>query len=271
MNVSFWHSTRGTSNDARVDDIMHAAAATARRAGHTVTVNTPGDAALNVTWTNLQAERVGNDAPTCILEGGYTHSGCATYREQRLQNTSISWNDSHGRSTWAPKYCPSDRWDMLGIELQPWRVGGYDAVILGQKNGDYVLPKNYLDRLPEWVRSASVAHDSARLRQHPIVQQYTGPVKPLADDLAGAKCAITWNSTASVETVIAGIPTVCLDRYAITWPVTSHSIVAPLYRGEREQWAYDLAYRQYTLSELRDGTAWEYIERGYAQTIQTVL
>lgn len=43
---------------------------------------------------------------------------------------------------------------------------------------------------------------------------------------------------------------------AMAWPVTAHSLLEPLVMPEREWWAHDLAWTQWSLAELASGEAW---------------
>ena len=86
---------------------------------------------------------------------------------------------------------------------------------------------------------------------------------PLHGDLKGAAFCVTFNSNVGVEAVLAGIPTITMDEGAIATDVTSHSIYNPYVYPNRWQWAYDLAYKQWTIQEIRSGTAWDHLKVRY--------
>lgn len=193
------------------------------------------------------------DRPRLMLEAGYINGAGSGYIENRLRFISTSWNGLHGRADNITEY-PPDRWEALGIKLEPWRAVGDYVLVLDQCPGDAQAPD-----MQDWhavLRSVKHKWKRYKKRNHPLM----GNTRPLARDLAGAAVCVTWNSTAAVESVIAGIPTVTLDDGAIARPVTSHSIFDPLYIGPREQWAYNLAYRQWSLDELTSGVAWDAIK-----------
>ena len=257
--VRFFGSIAKSNQNAR--PIVKALQNAARAAGYKTEYNVPGAAAFNVTWTNRRPERVGNNAPTLILESGYTCVPQGDYISRRLQNIGLSWNKLNEEATWIPDYCPSDRWDKLGIELKPWKQDGEYSLVLGQVAGDATVCHNYRDFLGTMESLIEANHPyPVKVREHPQVRESTSS---LAKDLKGAALCITYSSNSAVEAVIAGVPTVVIAKNCVAWPVTSHIVRRALYRGPREQWAYDLAYRQYTVDELRDGTAWEQIEKGY--------
>ncbi len=206
-----------------------------------------------VVWGKKNEHRA-NGRPWLCLEAGYINGNTGDYHVDRRRFISTGWCGMHGRAYPTPVR-PSDRWDALNIELVPWRMGGRYALILGQHPGDAASAGCRPDEITEQALSV---YDKVRVRPHPLLNPN---LRTLADDLEGARVAITWNSTAAVEAVIAGIPTVTLDEGSIAWPVTSH-VVGETYTGSREMWCYNLAYRQWTHDELRSGEAWETIKHG---------
>ena len=96
-----------------------------------------------------------------------------------------------------------------------------------------------------------------RIRRHPV---NAASKNTLAEDLEDTRVMVTWCSTSAVEAVLAGVPTVAFDEYSVAWDVTSHDLIEEPWRGDREQWCYDLAYRQWTKGELAGGAAWEWFK-----------
>jgi hypothetical protein len=72
--------------------------------------------------------------------------------------------------------------------------------------------------------------------------------------LARAAVAITWNSNAGVDAVVAGVPLVTMDEGAMAREVSSHRIGA-FVRPDRSAWAHRLAWKQWTLAEIESGVA----------------
>lgn len=69
----------------------------------------------------------------------------------------------------------------------------------------------------------------------------------LAQDLAGAAKVATHSSAAAVMAVMAGIPVVC-SEFCVAYGIRPWD--------DRLRWAGVLADNQFTLDELKDGTAW---------------
>jgi hypothetical protein len=175
----------------------------------------------------------------------------------RMIYTSCGWDGlaRRGRyplaTDWGMRWRP--RWGDL---MRPWRgTTGY-ALIIGQVEGDAALAGLGMQR---WVKEQTddlrAAGWDVRFRPHPLVAR---PERSLEADLTGAALCVTYNSTAGVEAVLAGVPTVTLDEGAMAWEVTSHA-VPEIVRPAREAWAHALAWTSYTLEEVAAGLAWEHL------------
>jgi hypothetical protein len=79
----------------------------------------------------------------------------------------------------------------------------------------------------------------------------------LAEALAGAAFAVTWNSNSGVDAAMAGVPVVAMDEGSMAWPVAAHDLGAVPRLPERRPWAAQLAWCQWRPEEIADGTAWE--------------
>lgn len=85
----------------------------------------------------------------------------------------------------------AERWDSLGVKLDPWRTEG-ETVVLGQRGiGVYGMPRDW----PSKVKHLG------RYRPHP--GRSTGV--PLQCDLKNAAKVITWGSGAAVKALMWGI------------------------------------------------------------------
>jgi len=191
--------------------------------------------------------------PHLILEAGYINRDTGNYHRDRLRFISTSWNKPHGMSDGFTWNAPPDRWRRLGIEFDDWKLSGRFALMLSQHPNDYGAPSQTI-----WdsTRKLLEALYKVRERPHPLVAQSP---RSLAEDLRDAHMAVTWTSTAAVEAVIAGVPTVALHPMCIASPVCSQTFDDPYFRGDRRQWAYNLMYRQWKLNEIADGSMWSHV------------
>lgn len=188
----------------------------------------------------------------------------------RRAHTSCGWNGLGRRGRYVRATDNGRRWDALwGALERPWRDGGGYALVLGQCSGDAAVD-GIPGGLEEWASGVSMAltilgHDVV-FRPHPLAGARFCPpdarlsTGTLADDLAGASLAVAWNSTATVESVLAGVPTVTLDEGAMAWPVASHDIGAELRRPDRSEWCADLAWAQFSMDEIASGFAWDHLK-----------
>ncbi len=205
---------------------------------------------LVVTWGSQGWKA---DRPHLILEAGYINGSSGDYVSDRLRFVSTSWNQPHGMSDGFEIDCEADRWERLGIELKEWRANGSYVLMLGQHPGDYASPsQNIWDSVRDTLRAAN--YDVIE-RPHPLVAE---TITTLEDQLNWAMHAVTWASTAAVEAILSGTPVYALHPMCIASPVSSGSLNDPVITPNREQWAYNLAYRQWTLDEIASGDMWEF-------------
>lgn len=141
-----------------------------------------------------------------------------------------------------------ERWDSWGVELAPWRTGGTETVIFGQRGiGEPGV------RSPGGWADATRHKYGGRIRPHPG----TRPCVPLASDLKNARQALTWNSGAAVLALLMGIPVWCdypkwigaeAAKPLAKWPgEPKRDDEARLSVFRRMAWA------QWTLDEIRTG------------------
>lgn len=161
---------------------------------------------------------------------------------------------------------PYDRWEKLGVEIKPWRQRGEYILVCGQVPWDASV--QHTDHIA-WCKGIVNRIElysimPVRFRPHPEVKNldYDIPVSilPWEDDLAGAHAVVTFSSTSSALAVLDGIPIFTLDAGSIAYPI-GNKIITPEVIGdplriEREQWAFDLAYAQWTAEEFETGQAW---------------
>jgi hypothetical protein len=147
--------------------------------------------------------------------------------------------------------------------MQPWRQkpDGY-ALIMHQLEGDMATQNVNLREFYACARRA-YSRMPVRERVHPHllprhgIEGYQANAASLQSDLDGAAVAISWNSNSGVEAVLAGVPTVAMDRGSMAWDVTGHELGPTPPAPDRTAWAHALAWKQYTRDEMSSGYAWE--------------
>lgn len=124
-----------------------------------------------------------------------------------------------------------ERWDSLGVELEPFRSEG-ETVILASRG---IGPAAY--RMPrDWP-----IRQRGRIRAHPG----RGDGKPLREDLANCGRVVTWGSGAAVKALMWGIP---VESHQPRW-------IAEQSNTEESRLAVfrSLAWAQFTLDEFASG------------------
>lgn len=186
----------------------------------------PGPTDILVTWNRIGSgnrsalafEAAGR--PVLVAENapwGNDFAGCRWYTLAR------SW---HNRSGCFPIGGP-ERWDALGVELQPWRTAG-ETVVLPQRGiGADGMPGG-------WTAPG-------RVRKHPG----RGVEVPLEQDLANAGKVITWGSGAAVKALILGVP---VESHMPEWVGTQDNTDAGRVAMFRR-----LAWCQWTMDEIAAG------------------
>ncbi len=96
-----------------------------------------------------------------------------------------------------------DRWDALGVKLQPWREGGTETLILDQNGGGSLAVRS-----PKHWSVEVQARIGGRIRWHPwkVMIGKVPAQPPIEQDLANAKQAVTWNSSAALTALVMGVP-----------------------------------------------------------------
>jgi hypothetical protein len=91
----------------------------------------------------------------------------------------------------------------------------------------------------------------------------------LQEDLDGACIVLAYNSNVLTQSVLQGIPSFCYDQNSAAAPVCltpdrlSHKGVKlrRVQKIDREQWLYNLAYTQWSIAEIADGTAFKHLNQ----------
>lgn len=211
----------------------------------------------------LRIRSSGFAKPILVMERGYLGDRMNVW-------TSLGWDGLNGRARFPKPQDGGERfWSNHGHLAKEWeRFDGY-WLIAGQVLGDQsLLNVNYLEWLKDTIDELDRMGVDARFRPHPEavrrgqvfpVPSYMVSTGTLADDLAGATCVIAYNSNATVDAVLAGIPAVTCDEGAMAFSITSHHVSQPLVTPDRSEWFRRMAWCQWTIGEIQDGSAWELV------------
>jgi len=187
-----------------------------------------------VTWNRIsQGQRAARDferagLPVIVMENaawGNEFAGESWY------TLALNFHNTAGRFPIGS----SDRWDGLGVNLDPWRARG-ETVILPQRG---IGP-------PGVAMPAGWGHQFAgRMRRHPGRREAT----PLELDLRECGKVITWGSGAAIKALILGIP---VESHMPNWIGEQDNTDA----GRLEMFRR-LAWAQFTMNEIESGLPFE--------------
>lgn len=200
---------------------------------------------------------------------GYTNRAWRGHGQKAYYRFSV--NAFHPLHYFQSRQRPSDRWQALGIRLNPRAKNGLNIIFAGcsQKFADwhgfdithYAMRvigeiKKYTDR-PIVYRPKKSA-----VPPPPIPGTiYSHREQKIEHELERAHALVTFSSNAAVDAIFAGVPAFVLGP-SIAKPVSNvdlSEIERPYFPSEEErlQWCSDLAYCQWRLDEIEGGLVWK--------------
>lgn len=209
----------------------------------------PGGAAfygIRPGWLHLWKQARCEQRDTYYLDNAWFD--CARELQFRIGRNTIQ--------SWSHKASDGKRLAQLGVHVQPWRKRGKHIVVAGSSDEFMRVVAGWQGGLNGWTE-----HARRMLRQHterPVVVRCKRDARPLAADLRDAWLLVTHSSASAVEALIAGIPVIVTDPVcaASGFSTAFAGVESPEMVDGREEWAARLADSQWTLEELKNGTAW---------------
>jgi len=169
------------------------------------------------------------------------------------------------------------RLTALGIRIQDWKdtKNTNSIIICGQHQASHQwrnMPpvSDWISNTIQEIRQHTDRH--IKVRCHPrypfnfnntktnVVKSMPKRIDIVQDfydfgaELSNAHCVVNWSSNPAIETVLAGVP-VFTGPDSLAYAVANHSfdtIEAPI-KPDRQQWANDLAYTEWTVDEIAKG------------------
>lgn len=198
--------------------------------------------------------------PVLVMERGHV--------QPRMIYTSMGFDGLAGRGRYPAIEDGGVRWqNHFGKLMQPWSQDGRVALVCGQVKGDAALYGVNFEKWAQEVTDALLRQGAwVVYRPHPLMLRHDQrwcpqgaefSTHPLETDLARAAVCVTFNSTSGVEAALAGVPVIACDEGSMVRAVAVHDIAQPVIRPDRSAWAHRLAWCQWRLEEIADGTAWE--------------
>ena len=166
--------------------------------------------------------------------------------------------------------CPEDRFSRLGVQVREARAG--KTIVVAGMSGKSARDHGYASN--EW--EAKVIDRLRKVTRRPIVYRpkpswkearpiagagYSIGSVPIADVLAGAHMLVSHHSNAAVDAIVAGVAVYCEQGVASLLSVPSLETVddaKPATIQERLKLLQDIAWCQWTPSEMRSGECWDH-------------
>lgn len=147
---------------------------------------------------------------------------------------------------------PPDRWDALNIEMGPWNPDPHGCVLVCPPSPTVTE----VFGLETWTKDTVARLEKLTDKAIAVREKADAAKVPLAEVLPRVFCVVTYNSIAAVEAIMHGIPAL-VDPSSAAAPVAGTDLtqIRDLPMPDRTRWAHSLAYGQWTLKEMQNGTA----------------
>jgi hypothetical protein len=161
---------------------------------------------------------------------------------------------------------PADRFQRLNIKIQTQQRNGKDILIVAPDEKPCAF---YNITLDEWLKTTidtlkQHTDRPIRMRERPVSRVARKTQLP-EEWLQDVHAVVTFNSTAATEAVLAGVPVFVTAPANAARPVSNldlQLIETPWFPDSDQiyKWACHLAYGQFHITELADGTAYRILQ-----------
>ena len=140
------------------------------------------------------------------------------------------------------------------VELKPWKDDGDYILIIAPSH----FQINY-HNIGSWVDDT--IKTLKQYTDRPIKVRDKKSSRPLKEEIQNAYAVVSHNSAVVVDAVLNGVPVFC-DKMNMGVPIglTDFSKIEQPIKPDREKWIDSLLANQFTMSEIRNGTAWRKVQ-----------
>lgn len=213
-----------------------------------------------MTKTSLIKDCWENSRTFFYMDGGYfgNYPNSRNPRGDKLFHRIVKNNLQHVNL----RNYPSDRWESLKYQVKSRNFGRHVLLVVPSEKPC----KFYGIDLQNWIDE--VTQNIKQYTDRPIIIRMKGTRRErlsqsIFDDFKNAYVTVTYNSIAAVESILEGIPTITLAPTAADPVAEKHieNIENPYFPNSDliHTWASGLAYGQYHIDELKDGSAYKLI------------
>lgn len=179
---------------------------------------------------------------------------CARGTHYRVGVNALQASGADGRPAW-------ERFVRLWPGLKGWRLRGSKVLVCPQSDWYLREVAGYAGGQAQWlelVQAKIRAHTARTIHVRNWDRDKARAAGGFAQDLEDAWCVVVHSSAAANEALLQGVPVFCTGPCAALAMGSSDlsQIESPRRPENRAEWAARLAGLQWTVDELRDGTAW---------------
>ena len=183
----------------------------------------------------------------------------------------VSVNGRHPTDYFQGLRHPSDRFGRLGVSIEPWRPGGRHIIVAGMSAKGAEAEGFEPHAWEEWTVA-----ELRKVTDRPIIYRpkpswmdaraiagaaFEPGLEDLPRLLVDCHAVVTHHSNVAIDALMAGIPAFVTDGPASALCFSELARIEQPWRPDgREQFAADLAYAQWRVSEMRDGTVWRHLK-----------
>lgn len=183
----------------------------------------------------------------------------------------VSVNSRHPTAYFQKVKHSGSRFRSLGIPIEPWKKNDDGHILVAGMSAKAALAEG-ID--PEvWERNI-IREISLRTNRkivyrpkpnwssaRPISGSEIQRKVELADAFVNCHSVVTHHSNVAVDALLAGIPAFCW--HGLATPMSKHiihEIEEPWFPDGRDQWAFDIAYCQWSIEEMAKGLPWKHLK-----------
>lgn len=227
-----------------------------------------------VTWTPWRgslADRAGEQhrargGAWIVCENGYFND----VEGNRYISMALCGYNGWGHSL--PSGLLSDRFDALGLAIQPWREEGEHILLVGQAGGTdarFTMPTGWPDDVIERIRAVTdrpIIYRPKPTRPLPLLRKHAGvttadPHVPISELFQGAWAAVIHSSKVSAYALLHGTPVLYDGESCVLSSLYGRGVelVEDPPMPERKPFFDDLAYAQWSHDEIASGEPFHWL------------
>ena len=153
-----------------------------------------------------------------------------------------------------------------GLNLKPWRKSGRHILVIPPSQHTafwYNLCRHeWTDSIVKEIKKYTDREVRVRSKYKDNADFGEKQTKSLSEDLQDCWAIVSWHSMCASEAVVKGIPSfssVHSPAAPVSLKLTELNQIENPITPDREQWLYSLLGSQFTLSEMKSGFAYKYI------------